>query len=168
MSSVVTSRGTPSKGKDSALTLHQMRNITSSNKNVKTSARSESPVTELTASILPQPITVTIANPTTFTLTTPSPGTTSTQLISTTQLTSTRPTTTSTTTTTTVKPLRTLVPAMPPTKTTMRQPTRTSPPRATAFPLTTTQSPTFSCNVTERMWVKTGKIICLLQQWVFT
>ncbi|XP_037395963.1 UPF0606 protein KIAA1549L isoform X2 [Pygocentrus nattereri] len=159
VSSVVTSRETGLRWKenDSGMTPPQMKIATFPNKLLNTSTHTEPTTQEVTASSVPQLTTVTTTTvaTTTTTTTTPSSVTKTTQPTSTTQLTSTKSTTTTTTTTTTVtaKPLRTIAPALPPTRTTITQPARTSAPRGPT--ITTTQTPPLSCNVTDRMWVKT-------------
>ncbi|XP_017322272.1 UPF0606 protein KIAA1549L isoform X5 [Ictalurus punctatus] len=146
-SSVLTSRETrlQAKGNDSGLPPFQMISPTLPNKNVNTSVHSEPLTQELPPSNFPQLTTITT---TTASTTTATP----TQPTSTTQLTSTTETSTSATTTTTAKPPRTIAPTVPPKLPPTTQRIRTSPPRTTT---TTTQSSPLSCNITNKMWVKT-------------
>lgn len=148
-SSVLTSRETrlQAKGNDSGLPPFQMISPTLPNKNVNTSVHSEPLTQELPPSNFPQLTTITT---TTASTTTATP----TQPTSTTQLTSTTETSTSATTTTTAKPPRTIAPTVPPKLPPTTQRVRTSPPRTTT---TTTQSSPLSCNITNKMWVKTGE-----------
>ncbi|KAI5624337.1 UPF0606 protein KIAA1549L isoform X1 [Silurus asotus] len=150
-SSVLTSRETrlPAKGNDSALPPFQMIRPTLPNKNINTS-ESEPLTQELPASKGPEltPITTMTA----FTTTTAS--TTTTQLTSTTQVTSTIGSTTSATSTTIAKPSRTIAPTSSPKWTSTTLSVRTSPPKTTTITTTTESSP-HSCNITDRMWVKT-------------
>ncbi|KAF7699391.1 hypothetical protein HF521_004133 [Silurus meridionalis] len=151
-SSVLTSRETrfPAKGNDSALPPFQMIRPTLPNKNINTSVQSEPLTQELPTSKVPEltPITTMTA----FTTTTAS--TTTTQLTSTTQVTSTIGSTTSATSTTIAKPSRTIAPTSSPKWTSTTLSVRTSPPRTTTITTTTESSP-HSCNITDRMWVKT-------------
>ncbi|MCJ8733646.1 hypothetical protein PDJAM_G00226010 [Pangasius djambal] len=140
-SSVLTSRETRlhAKGNDSGLPPFQMISPVLPNKNVNVSVHSEPLTQELPTSNFSQ-LTTTTASTT---------STTTTQPTSTTQLTS---TTGTTTTTTTAKPPGTIAPTVSPKWPTTTQHVRTSPPRTTT---TTTQSSPLSCNITDRMWVRT-------------
>ncbi|XP_053091047.1 UPF0606 protein KIAA1549L isoform X10 [Pangasianodon hypophthalmus] len=139
-SSVLTSRETRlhAIGNDSGLPPFQMISPILPNKNVNVSVHSEPLTQQLPTSNFSQ-LTTTTASTT---------STTTTQPTSTTQLTS---TTGTTTTTTTAKPPGTIAPTVSPKWPTTTQHVRTSPPRTT----TTTQSSPLSCNITDRMWVKT-------------
>ncbi|KAF5894478.1 uncharacterized protein DAT39_015819, partial [Clarias magur] len=148
-SSVLTSQDTRlhAKGNDSGSPSSQMISPTSINKNGNASVHLELLTQELPVGGSPQLTTITT------TTTTASTTTTTTQQTSTSQLTSTAGSTTSATTTTTVKSPKTIVSY---TTVSSKWPTtaprvRTSPPRTT----TTTQSSPLSCNITDRMWVKT-------------
>ncbi|XP_053355699.1 UPF0606 protein KIAA1549L isoform X1 [Clarias gariepinus] len=131
------------KGNDSGSPSSQMISPTLTNKNGNTSVHLELLTQELPVGDFPQL--------TTITTTTASTTTTTTQQTSTSQLTSTAGSTTSSTTTTTVKSPKTIAPTVSPKWPTTTPRLRTSLPRTT----TTTQSSPVSCNITDRMWVKT-------------
>lgn len=133
------------KGNDSGSPSSQMISPTLTNKNGNTSVHLELLTQELPVGDFPQL--------TTITTTTASTTTTTTQQTSTSQLTSTAGSTTSSTTTTTVKSPKTIAPTVSPKWPTTTPRLRTSLPRTT----TTTQSSPVSCNITDRMWVKTGE-----------